>query len=240
MIKVAKFYEYAFDKGVIGLPVKELQVLDYKANSEMQIVEQWPIVQAYGLDLVGNGFFTMKHKWQNLREKLSVVYTEYDSFSFFRLVFDEVPRFNKIYFDTMFNMNRKTADKRLQQMTEYSSFEGFYFRAEMSKMMKTSCNMALPKDGLPVGRCLFGPDRTNLAFDVESDKETKLWKYNNMDGKHACLHATYEYADIATGMRWCRTFFLTGLVGGEDNYLKGIHFTDDADLITPLEAGLVH
>jgi len=58
---VSKFYEYVFDKGVIGMPVKHLTVLDYKAKTEMQIVEQWPIIQAYGLDLVGNGFFTMKH-----------------------------------------------------------------------------------------------------------------------------------------------------------------------------------
>lgn len=112
VIKVSKFYEYVHDKSVVGMPVRQVTVMDVKANNEAQIVEQWPIIQAYGLDLVGNGFFTMKHKFQNLREQLSVVYKEYDSFSFFRLVFDEIPRFNKIYFDAMFNINRKTAEKR--------------------------------------------------------------------------------------------------------------------------------
>jgi len=131
----------------------------------------------------------------------------------------------------MFNINRKTAEKRHMQMTEEMLFEGFKVRAEMSKLMKTSCAMAMPKDSLPVGRVLCGPARTKMVFDIESDKDAKLWKYNNSDGKHSCLHSTYEYADIATGMRWCRTFFLTSLAGGEENYLKGIHFTDDEDLM---------
>jgi hypothetical protein len=173
----------------------------------------------------------MKHKWQNLREKLSGVYTEFDSFSLFRLVFDEMPRFNQTYFDNYFNMNRKPGEKRLIQCTEASLFEAFKIRSEMSKIQKSSNKMALPQDGLPVPRTLCGPFRTNSMFDIESDKDDKLWKYNNVDGKHACLHLTTEYADIATGMRFCRSFFLTALVAGNENYMKGVDFTDDSDLL---------
>ena len=36
-------------------------------SSEMNLVEKWPIIQAYGLDIVGGGFFTMKHKFTNIR-----------------------------------------------------------------------------------------------------------------------------------------------------------------------------
>jgi hypothetical protein len=100
--------------------------------------------------------------------------------------------------------------------------------------------MNLPKDGLPVPRTLCGPFRTNSMFDIESNKDDKLWKYNNTDGKHSCLHMTTEYADVATGMRFGRSFFLTALVAGEENYMKGVHFTDEEDLWEMSKEGLAH
>lgn len=182
----------------------------------------------------------MKHKWQNLRDRLATVYAEFDSFSFYRLVFDEVPRFNQTYFDTFFNMNRKPAEKRLQQITESSLIEGFMCRSEMSKLLKRSCKMSLPEDGLPGPRVLCGSVRTDAAFDVESDKDAKLWRYNYGDGKHGCLHMTVEYSDVATGMRWARSFFLTALVSGEADYMRGVHFTDDEDMLVSSPEGLMH
>ena len=56
----------------------------------------------------------MKHKWQNIREALAPIYREFDSFSFFRVVFDEIGRMNQTYYDNFFNMNRKAAEKRLE------------------------------------------------------------------------------------------------------------------------------
>lgn len=69
MLKIAKFYELVHDKPVIGMAVQT--PIDEKLKGrETQIVETWPLIQAYGLDYVGNGFFTMKHKWVNIREKM--------------------------------------------------------------------------------------------------------------------------------------------------------------------------
>jgi len=34
------------------------------------MVEKWPMIQAYGLDMVGGGFFTMKHAFRNVRDEL--------------------------------------------------------------------------------------------------------------------------------------------------------------------------
>jgi len=59
------------DKAVIGMPTRALKKNDFKLASETQMVEKWPLIQAYGLDIVGNGFFTLKHKFTNVRENLN-------------------------------------------------------------------------------------------------------------------------------------------------------------------------
>ena len=82
------------DKPVIGMPCRALKEEDFRLGSETQMVEKWPIVQAYGLDVVGNGFFTLKHKFTGLREALNQIYSGYDSFSMYRLIHDEAERLN--------------------------------------------------------------------------------------------------------------------------------------------------
>ena len=76
----------------------------------------------------------MKHKWKNVRNALATIYCEFDSFSFFRLVFDEISRLNQTYFDNFFNMNRKAAEKRLEQITEHSLISSFLVRYEISEL----------------------------------------------------------------------------------------------------------
>jgi hypothetical protein len=68
VIKMTKFYEMVHDKKSIGMPVREITTDDKKFSKESQIVELWPLIQAYGLDMVGNGFFTMKHRFQCIRD----------------------------------------------------------------------------------------------------------------------------------------------------------------------------
>lgn len=68
VIKMTKFYEMVHDKKNIGMPVRSVTSEDRRAKTEAQLVEQWPMIQAYGLDMVGNGFFTMKHKFTCIRD----------------------------------------------------------------------------------------------------------------------------------------------------------------------------
>ena len=77
------------DKPTIGLPAKELTELDTFKN-ELVMIEKWPICQSYGLDIVGEGFFTMKHSVKNVREALNMIYQEYDSFAIHAVIYDEV------------------------------------------------------------------------------------------------------------------------------------------------------
>lgn len=77
------------------------------------MVERWPIIQAYGLDIIGGGFFTMKHSFRNLRDELDQIYMEYDSFSKYRIVNEEIERLNVHYFDNFFSFNKDTIAKRV-------------------------------------------------------------------------------------------------------------------------------
>jgi hypothetical protein len=124
VVKISRFFEMVHDKKVIGMPVRRLTINDYVA-SEAQMVEKWPIIQAYGLDMVGGGFFTMKHRFQNVRDELDLLYREFDSFAVYRLVYDEIDRLNQHYYDNFFNFNRDTPIKRLENRTEYDLIESF-------------------------------------------------------------------------------------------------------------------
>lgn len=57
----------------------------------------------------------MKHHFVNLRDELQTMYAEYDSFAIFRIVYDEIDRFNKHYYDNFFAFNKDTPLKRLER-----------------------------------------------------------------------------------------------------------------------------
>ena len=63
--------------------------------------------------VVGNGFFTMKHRFQCLRDQLQKIYMEFDSFAMFRIVFDEIDRLNSAYHNNFFDFNRHNPAKRV-------------------------------------------------------------------------------------------------------------------------------
>lgn len=176
VVKVARFYEMVHDKKVIGMPVRKLTLQDY-VQSEAQMIEKWPIIQAYGLDMVGGGFFTMKHQFVNVREELDLMYQEYDSFAVYRLVYDEIDRLNQHYYDNFFNFNRDTPLKRLECRTEYDLIESFWLRYEFSLLTKKAGHTDAAEDGLPLPRALFGAN-TNKAFLELSSREDRLYKLN--------------------------------------------------------------
>ena len=50
VLKVAKFFEMVHDKQTVGVPVREITANDTRFSDEKQLIESWPIIQAYGLD----------------------------------------------------------------------------------------------------------------------------------------------------------------------------------------------
>ena len=131
VIKVARFFEMVHDKSALGVPTRALHPVHDFVTSEAQLIEKWPMIQAYGLDMVGGGFFTMKHKYVNVRDALNELYLEFDGFSKYRMVNEEIERLNTHYFDNFFSFNRDTPAKRMQR-TEMELIDAFRFRYEFS------------------------------------------------------------------------------------------------------------
>ena len=50
----------------------------------------------------------MKHHLINVREEMNKIYQEYDAFAIYRIVFDEIDRFNLHYYDNFFAFNKDT------------------------------------------------------------------------------------------------------------------------------------
>ncbi|CDW75335.1 UNKNOWN [Stylonychia lemnae] len=224
VIKVSKFYEMVYDKKAIGMPVRKLTINDYVA-SEQQLIEKWPLIQAYALDIVGEGFFTMKHHFVNLRDELQTMYAEYDSFAIFRIVYDEIDRFNKHYYDNFFAFNKDTPLKRLER-TEQDLIEAFYLRSEFSLLTRKASHCSqLADDGLPLTRALIGIN-TNKDYKELANKDERLYKYNLVDQKDSALHFTFEFTEKNTNIRFARTSFLSNL---SQHYMEGIYFTDDEE-----------
>ena len=196
------------DKKAIGMPCRKLRPQSDFVTSEMQLVERWPIIQAYGLDMVGGGFFTMKHGFSNIRDELDVIYKEYDAFSKYRVVNEEIERMNNHYYDNFFSFNRDTPQKR-QQRTEHELIEAFWLRYEFSLVQKRKSETT-EDDGLPAPRVLIGLN-SNKAYTELSDQETRLYKFHAEDSKDPALHFTMEYVEKNTNLRFARTYFLSNL-----------------------------
>jgi len=235
VLKVAKFYEMVHDKKVIGMPVRKLHAVnDWHSQSEKHLVEKWPLIQAYGLDMVGNGFFTMKHNFMNLREELDNVYLEYDAFSKYRLVNEEIERLNAHYFDNFFSFNRDTIQKRMQR-TEHDLIESFWLRQEVSYIQKKKADFKAEQleDGLPLSRVLIGQN-TRKGYAELSDKETRLYKFNYEGNNDSALHFTMEFVEKNTSLRFARTYFLQNL---SQNYMRNCHFSQDEEEQVTSEQG---
>jgi len=56
ILKISKFYENIKNYKNVGIPLKP------KEKMNIVELEKWPLINAYGLDLIGAGFFTMKHE----------------------------------------------------------------------------------------------------------------------------------------------------------------------------------
>jgi hypothetical protein len=162
------------DKKKVGMPVRPVGKEDRRAKNEAEIIEQWPLIQAYGLDVVGNGFFTMKHKFTCLRDQLWELYSNFDSFSLNKIFFNEVGRLNQTYFDNFFNLNKMVVEKRIK-LSEIDLVKQFKMEYEFSGLRrKTTTQLENNINELKISlkaRVLLGPIRTNATFEVESDKE---------------------------------------------------------------------
>jgi len=74
-------------------------------------------------------------------------------------------------------------------------------------------------------RALIGIN-TNKDNKELSNKDERLYKYNQVNKKDSALHFTFEFTEKNTNIRFARTSFLNNL---SQHYMEGVYFTDDED-----------
>lgn len=146
-----------------------------------------------------------------MRDELNNVYLEYDAFSKYRIVNEELERLNAHYFDNWFSFNRDTMQKRMQR-TEHDLIEAFWLRQEFSYIQKKRAGFKPEElvDGLPLSRVLIGQN-TKKGYEELSDKDKRLYKFNYEGNTDSALHLTMEFVEKNTSLRFGRTFFLHNL-----------------------------
>jgi hypothetical protein len=104
---------------------------------------------------------------------------EYDSFSKYRIVNEEIERLTVHYFDNFFNYNKDAPAKR-QQKKEVDLIEAFWYRYDFGLVQQKNAGITPEdtEDGLPLPRVLYGTN-TNKDFKEASDAETRLYKINH-------------------------------------------------------------
>lgn len=219
--KIAKFYEFVCDKPTIALPARELTSNDTVAN-ELIMIEKWPICQSYGLDIVGEGFFTMKHNVKNIREALNLIYKECDSFAIHSVIYDEIPKNGHHFYDNFCSFFKDSPVRRCDR-TEKELIEALTFRYEFGLVGNIEEHKR--EDALPIPRVLFGSNTNKDFHEISSDE--KLWKTNSENLERPPVHMTMEYVERRSSLRFGRTYMLSNCAV---NYMKGFAL-DDADTV---------
>ena len=116
----------------------------------------------------------MKHKWNNIREKMAAIYTELDSFAMLRVVFYEMVRMNKSFAQNFEYLNSVTPEKRLKQ-TPLMLINGLFAKADIQQVQRLSANMPEFNDGFPKTRICAGQQETD-SYDAFVQSTSKpLW-----------------------------------------------------------------
>lgn len=210
--KIAKFYEFVSDKPTIGLPARKVKSLENYAN-ELVMIEKWPICQSYGLDIVGEGFFTMKHQLKNTRETMDQIYREYDSFAIHTVIYDEIPKNGHHFYDNFYSLLKDSPQKKFEK-SEKDLIEAFILRYEFGMMENIEDHKR--EDNFPAPRVLIGPNTNKDNSEFSCDEQ--LWKINHGNPDKVPVHMTLEDVERRSSMRFGRTYMLSNCAM---NYMDG-------------------
>jgi uncharacterized protein YukE len=175
---------------------------------------------------VGNGFFTMKHKFTNITQQMQVIYAELDSFAMLRIVYYELVQLNKAFAQNFEYFNSVDSIKRLQS-TPQRMCSGLAAKADLAQVQRLACNMSEFNDGFPRTRVNVGQETDSFGASVQSSDKT-LWTkpdgWQEDQRQESPLHMTLEHVDPCLGLRFARTYFLSNLA--PENYMKFVRFGD--------------
>lgn len=157
----------------------------------------------------------------------------------FRLVCHKFEALNRECYNNFIRFNRASPFERCS-FTELKMVEEYRIRHSYSNLFNKFSSQPITGDELPNTRALVGPVRTNLDFSDASEGTKPIFDYNNEDNKHSALHSTIEHNEKNSGLRFARTLFLSTLVKGDQKYMDGVFFSEDADHKITSEQGLLN
>ncbi|KAL4468548.1 hypothetical protein ABPG74_005051 [Tetrahymena malaccensis] len=196
-------------------PTKKVGILlGQKDKGKINSIEKWPLIQSYGLEELGVGFFSMNHEVVDLTQRLNAVYKNYDKFFVSKLIYVVAKRLTGHFNSAAGQLGDMKMHKRNlateSQLTEI--FRDTYEIEEISKWVQIrGVNAALPKP-----RVLFGK---NTSADCSKEPSVTPLKDLKYSETFHSFHATFETFDLRTCLRAARTYFLAKGVKEERNLI---------------------
>jgi hypothetical protein len=179
--------------------------------------EEWPLVQAFGLEGIGpGGFFTQRHTVMDCTAEVEVAMSSIDTFGLQKVVFRDLPLLEHHFGSLITDIDRLEQAAARAALSETSISEPL-----RSFFEYTSNAKSLPagtSDGPP--RVLIGP--RSLDFPTEHKCTSTDIGAGGVGGAPA-LHFVAEGACPVSGLRVCRSYFFgTGKVpASRGNYSEG-------------------
>lgn len=218
-IKISKFIENLHEYKTIGM------ALSMKESSNKIEIEKWPLVNAYGIDVLRQGFFTLNKEIIDLSKYLdmnrsyidmntssisqvsNLIYFTYDLSSVFNLIPNKVQKQERLINDMFSLFNKENPCNRHGKSAEY-----FFSNSEIELLVNNffqkketffSFLSNLPSPSLKIG--------VNSLRNKEFSMSLPLYK-TEYDYMTPSFYFLYENLDPITGIRLGRTYFLYNLM----------------------------
>lgn len=194
--KVREFLRFVKEYAIFGMPARG------KGDKRMKIVERFPMIQAYGVDGVGGGFFTMRNRVIDICSELNGQYMKNDLNSKQMMINNLAVRLLNNCEAAIVRISHTMQKNKATDLTESMLSSVMHETFDFGKMNRSEeINTKLP---LP--RILFGDNTNNAILKGASDSNMRdcYWK-----PEYSALHFTIENVESMSMIRCARTYFLT-------------------------------
>ncbi|GLI70776.1 hypothetical protein VaNZ11_015810 [Volvox africanus] len=175
---------------------------------QLLALEQWPLLQAYGLEGVGrSGFFTMNFQVYDVQPYMQLLYGNLDGRSLEVLVSEAVPTLRQHWDEMLQALGGKAAGQRsgLSERQVAEPLSGFFAYGLLRAVNGVEQSVTLPP------RVIFGPRSSEDSARSEALPLARCGpRPPNTDSPaaEAPLHMVVEAADPRSPLRVARTYFL--------------------------------
>eukprot|EP01041_Mallomonas_annulata_P000798 gene798-1550_t len=177
----------------VGIPVP----IGYE---DVQDTESWPLLQSFAMDEVfcATGFFTARYAVVDITDNLDTIFHSVDGFYVERAI--DTLRKNVIphAFQTIGQFETQSVDQRTRVSVE-TALAPYELLFDFGAL-----EAGHPADPLLKPVLLFGTSTRLIGTSLS--QYPRRWKEGTVGNS---IHAVIEASEPSTGLRWCRTYFLS-------------------------------